>query len=426
MYAGDDVSWVVVDVGTDTTRLGYAGEDQPQSITTSKYGVIRDGSHRDGEIISSEAKINFERTHFEVEPIVDSDGFITDFDKFQIYLESKIQEYLHLKIDESPLMFTEPSEHNKEHRLKLTEILFEKWNIPCMFIWKNAVLSSYSSGKSTCLVLDSGHSNTFAAPVHEGYILHNSTLKYKIGGKFVSDKLLQHMRSKGSEVLPRFAFDKIIDGENIRVIPKDITGFTHSYLEHHTNKIIKLFKEECSLVSDFPLSEKKIENIKHYEYELPDGKKFEIAGERCLFPEVFFWGVEVINDELKKRGLDLEMTDDLASLKGFIGMQHAITDSINQTDLDIRKELYSNILVTGGNAMTQGFIERLQKEVPDIAPQNLRVKVASSHSGSLTEYCASSWIGGSILGSLGSFQQMWFSKQEYEEYGAIMIERKCP
>jgi actin-like protein 6A len=38
----------------------------------------------------------------------------------------------------------------------------------------------------------------------------------------------------------------------------------------------------------------------------------------------------------------------------------------------------------------------------------------------------SPWVGGSILSSLGSFQQMWMSKQEYEEHGAIMIERKCP
>lgn len=426
MYAGDDVSWVVVDVGTDTTRLGYAGEDQPQSITYSKYGVIKDGSHRDGEIITNEARINFERKHFEVKSIVDSDGFVTDYDKYQVYLENKIKDYLHLNIDESPLMFTEPSEHNKEQRLKLTEILFEKWNIPCMFIWKNAVLSSFSSGKSTWLVLDSGHSNTFAAPVHEGYILHNSTLKYKIGGKFVSDRLIQHIRSKGAEVHPRYAFDKEYEGENFWVTLKDVSGFWDSYRDFHINKTIKLFKEECSLVSDVALSEKKIENIKHYEYELPDGNRFEIAGERCLYPEVFFWGFEAINDDLKKRGLDIDLGDDMGGLKGFIGMQHAITDSINQTDLDIRKELYSNILVTGGNSMTQGFLARLQKEVPDIAPQNLRVKVYSSHSGSLTEYSASSWVGGSILGSLGSFQQMWFSKQEYEENGAIMIERKCP
>jgi actin-related protein len=45
---------------------------------------------------------------------------------------------------------------------------------------------------------------------------------------------------------------------------------------------------------------------------------------------------------------------------------------------------------------------------------------------SCSEKKFSPWLGGSILSSLGSFQQMWMSKQEYEEHGAIMIERKCP
>ena len=80
------------------------------------------------------------------------------------------------------------------------------------------------------------------------------------------------------------------------------------------------------------------------------------------------------------------MHEEDPTLKNFMGVQHAITESINQADLDIRKELYSNILATGGNCMTQGFVNRLQKEIPDIAPQNLRVKVTSSHSGSVTEY----------------------------------------
>lgn len=387
MYAGDDVSSVVVDVGTDTTRIGYAGEDQPQSITPSKMGIIKDGTDRDGERIYTEAALNYERPNTEVESIVDSDGFIQDFDKFETYLESKLDNYLNLKIDESPLLLTEPSEHNKEHRLKLTEILFEKCNIPCMFICKNAVLSSFSSGKATCLVLDSGHSNTFAAPVYDGYILHNSTLKYKIGGKYISDKLLAHMKSKGVEVLPRYAFDKIIEGENVKINKKDTSNFTDSYRDYHVQKIIKLFKEECSLVSDIPLVEKKMENIKPHEYELPDGKKFEIGGERCLFPEAFFAGVDVVNEELKKqKNMEVDMDAEATNLKGFIGMQHLVTEAINQSDLDIRKELYSNILVTGGNTMTNGFVNRLQKEVPDIAPQNLRVKVSSSHSGSVTEY----------------------------------------
>ncbi|CAI2371077.1 unnamed protein product [Moneuplotes crassus] len=426
MYAGDDVSSIVVDVGTHTTRLGYAGEDQPQHISSSHVGVIVEEGDRNGELVTDESRIDYERKHFEVEPIVNSDGFITDFDKFQTYLENKLTNNFQLDLTESPLLFTEPNMHNKEHRLKLTEILFEKCNVPCLFLGKNAVLSAFASGKSTCLVLDSGHNSTYAAPVFEGYILNGSTLRYRIGGSYVSNKLHEYLKSKGIPVNPGYAFNKVVDGEDIKVTPKSTEGFTDSYRDYHIHKIIKFFKQECALVSDISITDKKLENIKPYEYELPDGKKFEIGGERCLYPEVFFAGVDIINQELEKAGSDAQMEDDDDHLKGFIGVQHAITESINQTDLDIRKELYSNILATGGNCMTQGFISRLQKELPEIAPQNLRVKVSSSHSGSVTEYCASSFTGGSILGSLGSFQQMWFSKQEYEENGAIMVERKCP
>lgn len=199
-----------------------------------------------------------------------------------------MEDNLHLKIDESPILFTEPSEHKKEHRLKLVEYMFEKCNVPCLFICKSAVLSSFSCGKSTCLVLDSGHNNTYAAPVHDGYILHSSTIKYKIGGKYVSDKLLEHIKRSGKDVLPLYAFEKFVDGDSIRVNTKDTEGYTSSYHDFHVDKIIKLFKEECSLVSEIPLKDKKMDNIKPYEYELPDGTKFEISGERCLYPEAMF------------------------------------------------------------------------------------------------------------------------------------------
>jgi actin-like protein 6A len=265
--------------------------------------------------------------------------------------------------------------------------MFEKCKIPCMFICKNAVLSSFASGKSTCLVLDVGHNTTYAAPVFEGYILHNPTLKYKIGGKFLGQKLHEYLQAKGIEVKPRYAFSRVMKegGEEFIITPRETDGFTDSYKNYHVDKILDLFKHECSLISDASISEKKLENIKPYEYELPDGTKVEIGGERCLIPEALFAGAEVINQELTKQGGDALMGE-VPDLKGFMGVQHAVTESINQTDLDIRKELYSNILVTGGCSMINGFANRLQKEIPDIAPQNLRVKVTGSHSGSVTEY----------------------------------------
>jgi actin-related protein len=83
-------------------------------------------------------------------------------------------EMIRLDPKEHPILFSEPSLHNKENRIKLTETMFEKYSISAMFICKSAVLSAFSNGRSTCLVFDSGHNNTYAVPVHEGYALQKS------------------------------------------------------------------------------------------------------------------------------------------------------------------------------------------------------------------------------------------------------------
>lgn len=98
-----------------------------------------------------------------------------------------------------------------------------------------------------------------------------------------------------------------------------------------------------------------------------------------------------------------------------------VTEAISRTDIDIRRDLFSGIVLTGGSSGFKNIVERLQKQVPDIAPQNVKVKIV--HSADIRH---AAWMGGSILSSLGSFQQMWMSRQEYQEHGAIMIERKCP
>jgi len=79
-----------------------------------------------------------------------------------------------IKEFDSPFLVSEPSIHNKEHRMTMVEHLFEKLNVPCAFIIKSGVLSAFSCGKSTCLVLDSGHNHTSAIPIHDGFILQKS------------------------------------------------------------------------------------------------------------------------------------------------------------------------------------------------------------------------------------------------------------
>jgi actin-like protein 6A len=82
------------------------------------------------------------------------------------------------------------------------------------------------------------------------------------------------------------------------------------------------------------------------------------------------------------------------------------------------------MILAGGGSLFGSLRERLEAELHDAAPTNVRVKVTASANNAERKF--TTWIGGSILASLGSFQQMWMSKQEYEEHGATLIHRKCP
>lgn len=113
---------------------------------------------------------------------------------------------------------------------------------------------------------------------------------------------------------------------------------------------------------------------------------------------------------------------DIDKNKPIQAVQDMILESVNQCDVDIRRDLCSGIIVTGGNTLYSGFVERLTEELNQRFAQ--RVKIVSSNYA--TERKCGAWIGGSILGSLGTFQQMWMSKAEYEETGKSLVERKCP
>jgi len=100
---------------------------------------------------------------------------------------------------------------------------------------------------------------------------------------------------------------------------------------------------------------------------------------------------------------------------------HSLTyESIMKCDVDIRKELYNNVVLSGGTTMFPGIAERLHKELTALAPPTIKVKVVAP-----PERKYSVWIGGSILSSLSTFQQMWITKDEYNESGPSIVHRKC-
>jgi len=89
-------------------------------------------------------------------------------------------------------------------------------------------------------------------------------------------------------------------------------------------------------------------------------------------------------------------------------------------DIDIRKDLYGNIVLSGGSTMFPGIADRMQVEILNLAPCTMKIKIIVP-----PERKYSVWIGGSIFSSLSTFQQMWISKEEYDDAGPSIVHRKC-
>ncbi|KAG0454321.1 hypothetical protein HPP92_025625 [Vanilla planifolia] len=358
MYGGDEVSAIVIDLGSHTCKAGYAGEDAPKAVFPSVVSPFKDGAVVDWDIVDN----------------------IWD------------------------------------HALRLAELLFENYKVPALFVAKNAVLTSFASGRATSLVVDSGGGSTTVAPVHDGYVLQKGVVTSPIGGEFLTECMMKSLESKGITLKPRYSFKrKETRPGDFQTIDLDFPNTTESYRLYCQRLIASDIKECVCRAPDTPFDESAYANIPMTPYELPDGQLIEIGADRFKIPDVLF------NPSLVQTIPGMETFLDSTSLSGLPQM---VIDSINKCDVDIRRELFSSILLSGGTASMQQLKERLEKDLTEEAPQAARVKVLAS--GNATERRFSVWIGGSILASLGSFQQMWFSKGEYEEHGASYIQRKCP
>jgi len=113
---------------------------------------------------------------------------------------------------------------------------------------------------------------------------------------------------------------------------------------------------------------------------------------------LFFVSFHIISAEGESNNNNTNSTADLLR---FRGMHHMILESINSCDIDIKRQLFNNIILTGGNSLLSGFSSRLQNILNEVSPPNSKIKMIAYPAS--TERKFSSWIGGSILASLGSF-----------------------
>uniref|UniRef100_A0A672M2Z7 Actin-like protein 6A n=1 Tax=Sinocyclocheilus grahami TaxID=75366 RepID=A0A672M2Z7_SINGR len=404
VYGGDEVGALVFDMGSYSVRAGYAGEDCPKADFPTVIGVTldrEDGStlmETDGEKGKQSAttyyidtnQLRVPRESMEVmSPL--KNGMIEDWDSFQAILDHTYK--MHFKSEPSlhPVLMSEASWNTRAKREKLTELMFEHYNIPAFFLCKSAVLSAFANGRSTGLVLDSGSTHTTAIPVHDGYVLQQGIVKSPLAGDFMSMQCRELFQELGVEIVPPYVIASKVS-PNRHIICTVIQDFQASVLQ----------------VSDSPYDEQVAAQMPTVHYELPNGYNCDFGAERLKIPEGLL-------DPSNAKGL---------SGNTMLGVGHVVTTSVGMCDIDIRPGLYGSVVVTGGNTLIQGFTDRLNRELSQKTPPSMRLKLIANNT--TVERRFSAWIGGSILASLGTFQQMWISKQEYEEGGKQCVDRKCP
>jgi len=390
MCDDDDKPAVIMDNGTGMMKCGLSGDDAPKVTFASCVGypkqkAMLQGSNKDyyvGEEAQQKRGILLLKYPLE-------HGVITNWDDMEKIWKHTFDNELRIVLgaddeaeeDVAGVLLTEAPMNPKENREKMTQIMFETFSARRFYVAIQAVLSLYASGRTTGVVVDCGDGVSHTVPIYEGYSMPHAIQRINLAGRDLTDYIC-----------------KILTESKINL---------HTSAERMS--AMKIKEELCYVSMNF---EEEVDNFagKEKQFELPDMSIVTVHNQIIRCPELMF-----------KPSLDG---------KEMMGLHELTKKTIDDCDLDVRKDLLANIVMSGGTTMFPNMPERLQAEVEKLVAEGAKVKVIAP-----PERMISVWIGGSILASLSTFSRMWINQYSqpdasppitgYDEVGPRIVHQMC-
>jgi len=376
---------LILDIGSDNFRLGWAGGDFPDIIAPSVYVDVGDYLFT-SDISGSDTINGLEEIFLETETQVHLVGFdalkyqnilkIREFSKgknYNILSKFFLHYYKQLNIPvesqfKQPLIIITPFYKSELEKKKLQEVFFNSFNFPYLLFLpeSQAILSTLQ--KSSGIIVNIGESYTSISSIFHGFTNLMARDMFPITGKKISSYLLNLILSK-------------------------ISSSKNTYLD---KKIAKEIKEKLSLCVVDPLEEKKRvkEGLTKYDriVDLPDGSKLKLNSERFLLSEPLF-DPNIIHID-------------------YMGLAEAISKVVMSWDRENWEELLSNVILSGGSSLMVGLNERIELELRNYFSEKLGPKikvVAASGRENM------GWIGASVLFSKDQLKKGWITNPTHQE-----------
>lgn len=386
-----DAPPIVLDQGTGFVKIGHAGNNFPDHTFPSIVGrpILR-AEERTGDVEIKDIMCGDEasavRSALQISYPMEN-GIIRNWEDMEHLWDYSFYERLQEDTRGKKVLLTEPPMNPLKNREKMCDMMFEKYQFGGVYVAIQAVLALYAQGLSSGVVVDSGDGVTHVIPVYESVVLNHLTRRLDVAGRDVTRHLIDLLSRRG------YAFNRTADFETVRQIKEKLC-----YVSYDLDLDAKLSRDTTTLVEN---------------YELPDGRVIRVGSERFEAPECLF----------QPNLVDCEQP----------GMGELLFNTIQAADVDVRSSLYKAIVLSGGSSMYPGLPSRLEKELKQL----WLTRVLHGDSSRLAKFKVRIedpprrrhmvFIGGAVLANImADKDQMWLTKQEWEESGAQALAKFGP